>query len=74
MAESIENKKEDSKTKNEVSQTAEKKEAYATQSKIGLKTLIESRFFAPAIKIMYTVEDLEIEREIKHNKVYFLTQ
>ena len=75
MAGFIENIKDNSRVQNETTQTIEKynKESYPKQCKIGQSTLIQSKVFEQAIKIMGdNIEDMDIEIKQKDNKIEFL--
>ena len=72
MSDLLEKMQKDSKVQNEISQTIEKciKESYATQSKIGQKTLVQSNVFKHSINIMGdTNEDKNLEKKQKYNKI-----
>ena len=75
MSDFIEINKKDTKIQDDISQTIEKynKKSYATQSKIGKNSLIQSKVFKQAIEIMDdTISDMDIEIEQKDNKISFL--
>ena len=66
---------EDFKVPNEITRTIEKYniESYSTQSKIGQKALIQSKVFEQATNSMGdTIEDMDIERQEKDNKIELL--
>ena len=74
-AEFIELIQNDSKVRNEKSQTIEKnnKESNAKQSKIGLNALTHSKVFEQAKSVVgYTFENKDIGMEQKENKREFL--
>ena len=63
-----------SKVENAKTQTIENynKKSYATQSKIDQIALVQSKVFEQLINLMGdTIEDTDIEREQKENKIEF---
>ena len=75
MTDFIEIIQKDSKIQNDISNIIDKynKQSYATKSNLGENAIIQSNVYREAINIMGdTINDMDIEKEQKDNKIRFL--
>ena len=75
MTDFIEMMQKDTKIQNNISNIIDKynNQSYATRSKLGENTIIQSSIYKEAINIMGdTINDMDVEIEHKENKISFL--